>query len=711
MNIVIALLLCSASALSLFFFGTVEVWSFSIMQLLIVFIALCSLLKGIMSRNYSVYHFYGSIVLLLVIAIIAIQMISLPVKVVASINPEKNDMVQKVTTALLSIDSNLSLSNFWIKEAVQSSRNELNTHYAHYVTFSKHRSTLGLLKWISYFLLFISVVQWLSNRRQATGMILYIMIIGFLTALIGFINHYLTPNKILWIRETVSPIFFAPFYNENNFSAFEVMILPIIMGVLFSIQRGGKYFKTSRESKIPLLAIYSFMTVFIIVGIFFSMSRAGITFSILTFLFMMIAVHAVEHGKIILVISAIMVIIVVTALIWIGFAPVKEEILTLKDEVKGIGSLAPRLIVWQKSLNLVNIHAVLGTGQSTFSLTFQKYAPLVNGRYNRLHNDFLQTLIENGPVAFIGVLLILVLYYVKIMKSWRSITSQTQKIVVLSLVTSVSIMLLMSFADFHLQIGAIAFIFTVLAAISYGTAMNYEHLKAQARTSVLSVIIALTGIGAVAYYSVPLLKYDLARLALQSKPIPDLKDFNEEEMNLYTMFPSSPTAYYLPAERKLGSCVKDVDTAINSIKKDSLNLYLFDTKWRMKLENHLQSVMKALLNAIELEPNNSEYWVRLGQTFELMEWVNDLSISVDIEQLTPVPSHKMQELSSAAEIMYKTAITLDPINVEAYQGLGKLYFKNGKLKEAQEVFKNYMIIRPYDTIFYTIITTMLATEK
>lgn len=489
------------------------------------------------------------------------------------------------------------------------------------------------------------------------------------------------------------------------------MVLPLALGVIFSIQRKGKYFHASRESRIPLILIYSLMTVIIFMGIIFSLSRAGIVFSIIAFLFMIIAVHALDRGRLMLILSLIMVIIVIGSLIWIGFAPVKEEISTLKEEVQGKGSLASRIIAWKHGLNLLSIHTLAGTGQSTFSLAFQKYSPLINGRINRMHNDYLQTLIENGPVAFIGILLIIILYFSKIFRCWGSLSSQTQKIVVLSLVTSIALMLLMSFADFHLQIGAVGVLFTILAAVALAVSMNYEHQKDQSGTNILSVIIILIAVSAVLYYSIPLLMYDLERLTIQSKAIPDLKNFDEKEMNFYAKNPGIPAAYYLPAKRKLTSCVKEVDVAINSMKKDSLNLYFFDTKWRTKLDNHLQSIVDALLKAIVLEPNNSEYWIRLGQTLELIEWVEDLSIFIDIEQLSVSSIRKMGELSMAAENIYKTAIDLDPVNVEAYQGLGKLYYKNGMLRDAQEVFKRYMVIRPYDDYYYKIVTSAIAAEK
>ena len=711
MNIIIAILLCCVMGLSLFLFGTVELWSFCIMQIIVAIIALITLLKGIFDRNYSISHFYGSIILLIIIGIIFFQMIPLPSGIVYSMNPEKKELVKKADETLLSIDSKLSLSNYGVKRAIQQSREEINSKYARYITLSIARSKLGLLRWLVYFLLFVSVLQWASNRRQVTGLILFIVIMGFAASFVGFCNHFLTPNKILWIRETTSIIFFAPFYNENTFSAYELMVLPLALGVIFSVLRKGKYFHASRESRIPLILIYSLMTVIIFVGIMFSLSRAGMIFSIIAFLFMVIAVNVLDRGRLMLILSLIMVIFVIGVLIWIGLAPVKEEMSTLKEEVHGKGTLASRIVAWQHGLALLNVHSLAGTGQSTFSLAFQKYSPLINGRIDRMHNDYLQLLIENGPVAFMSILLIIILYFAKIFRCWGALASQTQKIVVLSLVTSVSIMLLMSFADFHLQIGAVGVLFTILAALGFAVAMNYEHQKDQSGVRIVSVVIILIAVGAVLYYSVPLLRYDLERLAIQSKALPDLNNLDEQEMNLFAKSPGTPGAYYLPAKRKLICCVKEVDIAINSMKKDSLNLYFFDTKWRTKLNNHLQSIVDALLKAIVLEPNNSEYWIKLGQTLELIEWVEDLTVSIDIEQLTAKGTHQVGELSMAAENIYKTAIELDPLNIDAYQGLGKLYYKNGRLREAQAILKRYIVIRPYDDYFYKVVTSAIAGEK
>lgn len=209
MNIIIGFLLCCAIALSLFLFGTAELWSFCIMQISVAIIALFTLLGGIFKRNYSVLHFYGNIILLIVIGIIVFQMIPLPSNMVYSMNPEKKELVKILDKTLLSMESQLSLSHFGVKRAIQQSREEFNSMYTRYITLSIYRSKLGLLRWLTYFLLFVSVLQWVSNRRRASGLIIFIVIMGFAAAFVGFCNHFLTPNKILWIRETTSIIFFC----------------------------------------------------------------------------------------------------------------------------------------------------------------------------------------------------------------------------------------------------------------------------------------------------------------------------------------------------------------------------------------------------------------------------------------------------------------------------------------------------------------------
>ncbi len=685
---------------SLFLFGSTELWSFSLVQILICLISIFVLIKGFKEKKFSIFQFNFASLFLIILIIILIQIIPLPKNIVYSLNSEKKYLDNKIINSLETAKNNLSISNYWIKQLMEPSINELKENYFNKISLSPYRSRIALLKGISYFLIFISAFYLISDRRTASKLLIFISIMGFVAAIVGFINHFISPDKILWMREGKKTPFFAPFYNANNFAAYELIILPIIFGIIFSIQRGGKYFRTSKETKVPLLIVFSFFAIIIFIALFFSLSRAGIILSIVTFLFIIIVVRKIDKSSFIIWSSAIVSILLLIALIWLGFSPIKQEMSTLKKEIEFQGSLASRYQAWSRSITLLNNYWMIGSGASTFSLAFQKVAPFIPYRYERLHNDYLQFAIENGILPFLILLIIIFLFYKKVFNYWIELNSHTQKIILISLLTSVSLILIYSIFDFPLQIGSIVILFIVLLAAILSIGSNYSYHSNKARFSKFSALLYLVLVMIVLHYSVKTFIIDYKRIKIENAAESSLKEFNENEIKLFLLDSSSPAAYYIPGKHKLAACVKEVDEAISFNKAAKINI---DTTWKLKLDTHLQGVIKLLLKALALEPMNSEYWVRLGQTLELLEWVKDLSTPVELEQLQHQIPIQMGELSRSAEIIYKTALELDPLSIDACHALGKLYYKNGKITESIKAFSICTKIRPWDDYFLKII--------
>jgi len=668
---------------SLFLFGSTELWSFSLIQILISLISIFVLIKGFKEKKFSIFQFNFAPLFLIILIIILIQIIPLPKSIVYSLNSEKKYLENKILNSLETAKNNLSISNYWIKQLMEPSINELKDNYFNKISLSPYRSRIALLKGISYFLIFIAAFHLISDRHSASKLLIFISIMGFVAAIVGFINHFLSPDKILWMREGKKTPFFAPFYNANNFAAYELTILPIIFGIIFSILRGGKYFRTSKETKIPLLIVFSFFAIIIFIALFFSLSRAGIILSVFTFLFITIVVRRIDKSSFIIWSSAIVSIFLLIALIWLGFSPIKQEMSTLKQEMKFQGSLASRYDAWSRSLNLLNNYWMIGSGASTFSLAFQKVAPFIPYKYERLHNDYLQFAIENGILPFVILLIIIYLFYKKVFDCWLELNSQTQKIILISLLTSVSLILIYSIFDFPLQIGSITILFIVLIAAILSISSNYSYHSNKAKFSKISALLYLLLIIIVLFYSA--------------------KTFIQDYKRLKIVDYSSPAAYYIPAKHKLTDCIKEVDKAISFNKAAKINI---DTAWKLKLDTQLQEVIKFLLKALVLEPMNSEYWVRFGQALELVEWVKDLSTPIELEQLQHQTPIQMGELSKSAEIIYRTALELDPLSIDACHALGKLYYKNGKITESIKAFSICTKIRPWDDYFLKIIKNM-----
>lgn len=705
-GVIIFLLLIS----SLFLFGTVEIWSFAIMQILTAILGFISIAKGLFNRNYYLFYFKGTILFLLLLLILVIQIVPLNKNYAASINPNKLEIINDFNSTFTRVSNSLTLSNYWVKELLDKSIKKFNEEYRKTISITPYRTKLSILKLIAYFIIFISIFHWLTERKYSSALIIMIIVTGFIGAFIGFINNFVDKEKILFMRDASTYPFFAPFYNANSFSAYELLIIPLSLGVIFCILRKGKYFRTSRESRMPLLLIYSFMAIFIILSIFFSLSRSGIIFSIVVLFFVTIMAYKLDRGIYVFIIGVILLILLGILLIWIGFLPVKEEAMTLVQETRGVGSLSTRVDAWINSLNLLKENWLVGTGLGSFIFAFQKDQPLLASRYTRLHNDYLEFFIENGIVPFILLIIIIILYYVKIFRNWRTINSQTQKILIGSGITSISVILMLSIVDFPLQIGAIAFLFIIIAALNLVIGSNYEHNRNGSKYSLFSAIISTVLCVILLIFSVRLLAFDLKRLSFSNMPSLSLAELNEKGIDFYKSNKESAEGYYIAASKRLDACVKEVDLAIDSLKSDR---YIVDTGWRLMMKNNLKHVVEDLLHAVVIEPSNTRYWVRLGQAFELIEWVSDLSNPVSFDTLESELSKPvaMAELSQTAEILYLNTINFDPVNIEAYGALAKLYYKHGKLADAIKIYNSSLYIGGQDYLLLHTFEEMYSREK
>ncbi len=74
--------------------------------------------------------------------------------------------------------------------------------------------------------------------------------------------------------------------------------------------------------------------------------------------------------------------------------------------------------------------------------------------------------------------------------------------------------------------------------------------------------------------------------------------------------------------------------------------------------------------AVELDPKNSLYRVRLGYIY------------------------KIKNMPESAEIEWQRATGIDPLNVEAYVNLGSLYYENGLIRKAYTYYRKALEIKP-----------------
>jgi tetratricopeptide (TPR) repeat protein len=118
---------------------------------------------------------------------------------------------------------------------------------------------------------------------------------------------------------------------------------------------------------------------------------------------------------------------------------------------------------------------------------------------------------------------------------------------------------------------------------------------------------------------------------------------------------------------------------------------------------HLQEAEKLLQRAVTLDPNNTEYLMKLGSLFQdSNRFLDALRIYGKVSQIEPdniisrlntgVISMQLKQFNNAEKV-FKKVITLDPKISDGYRELAHLYLKTGtNLSEAMKLAKTAVVL-------------------
>jgi O-antigen ligase len=136
----------------------------------------------------------------------------------------------------------------------------------------------------------------------------------------------------------------------------------------------------------------------------------------------------------------------------------------------GIGELG-RVTAWKASLPMVSDFRIAGVGFGAFGDVFQRYLPSGNEkRWQELHNDYLEVLIEGG---FVGALLVGWLAFAFWHRVLRPRTTGSRGLLDLEragLLLGLASISVHAFIDFNHQVPANALVFVGLAGIAMAAA-------------------------------------------------------------------------------------------------------------------------------------------------------------------------------------------------------------------------------------------------
>jgi O-antigen ligase len=422
-------------------FGTTQPWSIFLFQIIVASMVFCWAVRTIFEQAISVTKTIVYIPIILSIFLAAVQLLPLPASFIKAAAPNTFE-IKSFAFNFLQIPGNFySLS--------------LNDN----ATFQ------WLIQYVCIAAVFFISLNELNTPGKINLVFGILLVAGFVIAFFAIIQNFTWSGKIFWVHDIHERYgVFGPFVNYDHYGGYINMVIMIGFGFLFSgieaskkilvgffigIMGASLLLSTSRG------AVLSFAVGVFYLGMLFFMSRKNNDRK--TFFF--------ELGTIFFILALIGIFIY-----WIDWSVMTGRLSTVFKLEHNFFN--PRYDIWRDSLGLVRRFAVFGSGLNTYALVFPLVQATHTGFFWRhAHNDYLELLIEAGPLALALALSFVVIYFSKVLRKIRAGENRSLAGLLAGGSAGVVTMLMHTFVDFNLHIAANAYLFTLITGATLSMTM------------------------------------------------------------------------------------------------------------------------------------------------------------------------------------------------------------------------------------------------
>ena len=318
----------------------------------------------------------------------------------------------------------------------------------------------GLAFLAAFGLLAVAVQLELADGRWRRRLLRTVVWTGLVLTIVALLQAVSPEPKRLYgfWKPTWDWAVFGPYVNRNHFAGYLVMAGALALGVALDALARLRAEWGKRRRPVLLLgesegqaALRSAAIVMVIVaGLVASRSRGGVS----AFAFGALAMSVVSPGRrrTALVVAAL----VATGVLWIGLGGVISAF-----EMRGVqGS---RLDLWRDMLPMAKRFPLFGDGWNAFSTAYPWYQTVWKTDWiGEAHNDYLQALLDGGPL---GLLLVLGIFAVALRGALGRARHSPLE---LGLFGALAGFAFHELVDFNGQIPANAATFVALAALAAG---------------------------------------------------------------------------------------------------------------------------------------------------------------------------------------------------------------------------------------------------
>lgn len=582
-------------------FGTVHVWSITIMELTVIFLLGVWLVKRLSSSGPELIITPLNLPILFFVCLVLFHLLPLPPFAIKYLSPNTYDLY-KMT---------------------------LPGHDIGWRTLSMHphATKTELFKTLACFVVFFIVINNIKSKRQIKHLLIALIITGFFMVFFSVIQR-VSADQIYWFPGfTQAGYTLGPYVSKNHLAGYMEMVIPLSIGLLFShylmSSSSGKtgswrHRLSNLEPHLSKYILLIFAIVIMIPALFLSLSRGGMIGFLVSMIFLA-NIFAYKRRKRSIIVLAFIFSISVLILIWLGIDPV---IGSLSNLFSPYGSLASRTELWQDSFQIIRHFPIFGTGLGTYQYIFPKYKRMARGDllYDHAHNDYLEFLSDTGILGFLLFFGMTVLFLARGFKKWRERKDPFAVGMGAGGLAGILAILIHSSVDFNLKIPANM----LLLLIVFGLTNNTLHLRHSEEGEVFSAsnrtftlnprsrtilyLLCLTFLGVLA--SIIIRGY-MAERSFSQLRIMDKVDLATPATvsSLYrtiNLDPSNSRYHYY-----LGKAYEGIAIKQKSIDDDMVEF--------------LKKAKLSYIKAICLEPTNAWYHLNLGWLYEQLSYMDSFN--------------------------------------------------------------------------------------
>ncbi|MBC2717940.1 MAG: hypothetical protein HF978_21780 [Desulfobacteraceae bacterium] len=343
---------------------------------------------------------------------------------------------------------------------------------------------MEFLRLSSYMLFYIIAVQFLADRvflKKTVAVIAAFAALLSIIVIIEFITQSLynpmPDNKILWIRQLShggTPA--GPYVNRNHYAGLMEMIFPLVLSLFLTyrptvanVPFKKKFADFLNQKQINQHFLYGTAAILIATSVFLSLSRGGIislTLSMGIFsLFLFLKTKQKKPGFLIALIIVIVLFLTGTK----GWDAIFKRFENIRNQSGEIVLQSGRFIMWEDSAEIIKAFPLFGTGAGTYEHIYPSYRTLPgNDILEHAHNDYIEFLCTGGIVMAALILFCLFSIFLFAARTYNIRRERFSIYLFIGCITSVSAILIHSFVDFNMQIGAngLYFFFVIALAVS-----------------------------------------------------------------------------------------------------------------------------------------------------------------------------------------------------------------------------------------------------